>query len=137
MKCVLALLLLLPVFAAPAHAAAGGESLPFNEPITKIVENLTGPTANAIIIVVFFAGLLTLALGRDQGWLKTLGGAIVIAALMAKTASLPGVLGLGSATAEAVSPWPPLLLAAALFLLCVCPLILLRERRSPQTAARA
>lgn len=139
MKRVLAvLLLLLPFFAAdPAQAAAGGETLPFNEPITRIIDNLTGPTANAIIVVVFFAGLLTLALGRDQGWLKTLGGAIVIGALLAKSASLPGVLGVATATAsETASPGTPLLLAGGLFLVLAAPLLLLRERRSRQQAAR-
>jgi type IV secretory pathway VirB2 component (pilin) len=124
------LLLLLPGLAAPAHAAAGGSTLPFNEPITRIIDNLTGPTANAIIVAVIFAGLLTLALGRDQGWLKTIGGAVVIGALMAKAATLPGILGLSTATAETFQPGAALLLAGALFLLLVCPLVLLRERRS-------
>jgi type IV secretory pathway VirB2 component (pilin) len=138
MKRVLGLLpLLFPLLVAPAQAAAGGSSLPFNEPITTVVENLTGPTASSIIIIVFFAGLLTLALGRDQGWLKVLGGAIVIGALMAKSASLPGVLGLSAATSKPVFPLAGLLLAAGLFLIATVPFVLLREPRSPQTTARA
>jgi type IV secretory pathway VirB2 component (pilin) len=133
-------LFLLPGLAAPAHAAAGGSTLPFNEPLTLILDNLTGPTANVIIVVLILAGLVTVGLSRDQGWVKTLGGAVVIAALIAKSASLPGVLGLATATAsETASPGPALLLAGGLFLVLAAPLILLRERRSPARppAARA
>jgi len=125
------LLLLIPALATPAHAAAGGSSLPFNDPINTVLDNLTGPTANAIIVALIFAGLVTIGIGRDQTWIRTIGGVIVIGALMAKSASLPGILGLSAATAESAHPAAALGLAAALFLLLLSPFLLLRGRRSP------
>lgn len=131
------LLVLLAGLSAPARAAAGGETLPFNEPITKVVDNLTGPTANAVIVVIFFAGLVSIGIGRDQPWVKTLGGALVIVALLAKTPSLPGILGVGTATAaDPASPLAALALASGLFAVVTAPLLLMRERRSPRSDAR-
>ena len=99
-RAVLALLSFLSVLtAAPAHAASGGSTLPFNDALTLIQDNLTGPTANTIIIVIIVAALVTVGTSRDESWLKPLGKAVILCALLAKAATLPSVLGLGSATA--------------------------------------
>jgi type IV secretion system protein TrbC len=44
---------------APAFATSGGPSMPWDEPLIRIQENLTGPVASAIIIIaVALAGVM-------------------------------------------------------------------------------
>lgn len=85
----------------PAQAAGGGSTLPFNDTLTLIQDNLTGPTANTIVVILIVCGLIAMGVSRETPWLKTLGGLAIICALIAKAATLPSVLGLGSATAVA------------------------------------
>lgn len=48
------------MFAAPAaFATTGGTSMPWDEPLIRIQENLTGPVASAVIIIaVALAGVM-------------------------------------------------------------------------------
>ena len=113
----------LGLLASPAYAAGGGSTLPFNEALTTITDNLTGPTASTIIVALIVAALLTIGLSKEP-WLKTLGGAVVICALLAKVTSLPGILGLSAATGEADAfRYPAIALSAVVFLLLSAPLI--------------
>lgn len=117
------LLLMLGLLASPAYAAGGGSTLPFNEALTTITDNLTGPTASTIIVALIVAALLTIGLSKEP-WLKTLGGAVVICALLAKVTSLPGILGLSAATGEADAfRLPAFALSAMVFLLLAASLI--------------
>jgi type IV secretory pathway VirB2 component (pilin) len=44
---------------SPAFAGTGGDTMPWNGPIDKIVNNLTGPTAKAASILLFvIAGIV-------------------------------------------------------------------------------
>jgi type IV secretory pathway VirB2 component (pilin) len=92
------LLLVSSLLPVPVHATTGGSTLPFNDALTTIQDNLTGPTANTIIVVILIASLVTVGMTREGSWLKPLGGAVILCALIAKAASLPGILGLGAAT---------------------------------------
>jgi type IV secretory pathway VirB2 component (pilin) len=82
---------------SPVHAAGGGSTLPFNEPLTLIKENLTGPTADTIVALLLVCGLIAVGVSKETPWLKTIGGLAVICALIAKASTLPSALGLGSA----------------------------------------
>jgi type IV secretory pathway VirB2 component (pilin) len=103
--------------APPAHAAGGGSTLPFNDALTLIQDNLTGPTANTIIVVLIIAALVTVGISREGSWLKPLGGCVVLCALLAKAATLPSVLGLGAATAAPFDYLVPSLLLSSTWLL--------------------
>jgi type IV secretory pathway VirB2 component (pilin) len=107
--------------ASPAHATSGGSTLPFNDALTLIQENLTGPTANTIIV----AALVTVGISREGSWLKPLGGAVILCALLAKAATLPSVLGLGSATALPYAYLVPAVLVSLVWLATTLALFLL------------
>jgi type IV secretory pathway VirB2 component (pilin) len=134
-----AAMLVLLTFAAarPAHAAGGGSSLPFNDTLTLVQENLTGPTANTIVVILIVCGLIAIGVSRETPWLKTLGGLVVICALIAKAATLPSALGLGSATATVGAyRLPASLLSVGWFVAVVTPLLpllrLTRRSSKPQ-----
>lgn len=85
---------------SPVHAAGGGSTLPFNEPLTMIKDNLTGPTADTIVALLLVCGLIAVGVSKETPWLKTIGGLAVICALIAKAGTLPSSLGLGSAAGD-------------------------------------
>jgi len=133
---VLPLLLLAAgaLFAAPANATSGGSTLPFNDALTLIQDNLTGPTANTIIVVLIIAALVTVGISREGSWLKPLGGCVVLCALLAKAATLPSVLGLGAATGTAYAYLLPSLAVSTAGMLATIALFLplAGEWRSPK-----
>jgi type IV secretory pathway VirB2 component (pilin) len=130
-------LLLLPLLSAPAHATGGGTVLPFNDTLSLIQDNITGPTANTVVVVVFVGGLIGLAVSRENAWLKVLGGIAIICALIAKAPAVMTALGLGGA------PLQPFTYASAQVLVCTAfalgvaltflPILLLGERHSRST----
>jgi type IV secretory pathway VirB2 component (pilin) len=137
-RAVLALLSFLGVLiASPADAASGGSTLPFNDALTLIQDNLTGPTANTIIVVIIVAALVTVATGRDDSWVKPLGKAVIVCALLAKAATLPSVLGLGSATATPEAYRLPALLVTLTWLATTAALFFLPSFLREGSAARA
>jgi type IV secretory pathway VirB2 component (pilin) len=129
-----ALTLLLALASAfPAAAASGGSTLPFNEALTRIQENLTGPTANTVIVVLIIGALITIGVSRENGWMKGIGGAVILCACIAKAAAMPEILGLGTATA---TPYAYLVPQVLLHLLVIGPVLAavlqpLCEPRSP------
>jgi type IV secretory pathway VirB2 component (pilin) len=98
---IAASLLLICLGSAPALAAGGGSTLPFNDTLTLIKDNLTGPTADTIVVILVVCGLIAMGVSKETPWLRHLGGLIVITALIGKAATLPSALGLGSATGVA------------------------------------
>lgn len=76
-------------FLAPlsaAHAAGGGAPMPWDAPLASLVNNLTGPTARALVIVAIVAAGLLWAFTRHEEGLKRLGqiafgGAIAMGAV--------------------------------------------------------
>lgn len=86
--------------AAPAAATGGGDELPFNAGLTTIANNLSGPTATTVCVVLFIAGLLTVGVNRESSTaIKTLGWLVVICACIAKAPQLMSILGLTGTTA--------------------------------------
>jgi type IV secretion system protein VirB2 len=76
--------LTLPVHAA--HAAGGGAAMPWDGPLNSLVNNLTGPTVRALVIVAIVAAGLLWAFTRHEEGLKRLGqiafgGAIAMGAV--------------------------------------------------------
>jgi type IV secretory pathway VirB2 component (pilin) len=88
-----------------AAFAAGGETLPFNEGFDKITGNLTGPTAKAVIIAAFFAGIVGVMVSHDRPWMRNIGTVIAGGALLV---GIPGLLEtLGISAAEGDFNWQP------------------------------
>jgi type IV secretory pathway VirB2 component (pilin) len=120
---------------SPAHAAGGGSTLAFNDTLTTIQQNLTGPTANTIVVILFVGGLIGIGVSKDSAWMKTMGGIAVIAALIAKAPTVIDQLGIGGASAASHYPWQAigavLQIGLALFALSLLRIAL---RRSPRPA---
>lgn len=97
--------------ALPATAfAAGGTALPFNQAFDTITDNLTGPTAKAIIIAAFFAGIVGVMVSHDKPWMRNIGTVVAGGALLA---GIPGFLDiLGISAAEGEFNWRPGFLVA-------------------------
>ena len=94
-----------------AAFAAGGETLPFNAAFDKITSNLTGPTAKAVIIAAFFAGIVGVMVSHDRPWMKNIGTVIAGGALLV---GIPGFLDtLGISAAEEEFNWRPGFLVAS------------------------
>jgi type IV secretory pathway VirB2 component (pilin) len=93
-----------------AAFAAGGEALPFNQAFDKITSNLTGPTAKAVIIAAFFAGIVGVMVSHDRPWMKNIGTVVAGGALLV---GVPGLLEtLGISAAEGDVDWRPGFLVA-------------------------
>jgi hypothetical protein len=65
-----------------------------------IADNISGPTANTVVVIVFICGLIGMAVSRENAWMKTLGGIALISALIAKAPAVMTALGLGGATSS-------------------------------------
>jgi type IV secretory pathway VirB2 component (pilin) len=88
-----------------AVLAAGGEILPFNQAFDTITSNLTGPTAKAVIIAAFFAGIVGVMVSHDRPWMKNIGTVVAGGALLV---GVPGLLDtLGISAAEGDFNWRP------------------------------
>lgn len=94
-----------------AAFAAGGETLPFNAAFDKVTSNLTGPTAKAVIIAAFFAGIVGVMVSHDRPWMKNVGTVIAGGALLV---GIPGFLDtLGISAAQGDFNWRPGFLLAS------------------------
>ncbi|HEY0554147.1 MAG TPA: TrbC/VirB2 family protein [Thermoanaerobaculia bacterium] len=83
--------------------ASGGQALPFNQAFDTITGNLTGPTAKAIVISAFFAGIVGVMVSHDRPWMKNIGTVIAGGALLV---GIPGILDtLGISAAEEGFDW--------------------------------
>ncbi|HEY4574934.1 MAG TPA: TrbC/VirB2 family protein [Thermoanaerobaculia bacterium] len=102
----------LGVTALPGAAfAAGGEALPFNQAFDTITSNLTGPTAKAVIIAAFFAGIVGVMVSHDRPWMRNVGTVVAGGALLV---GIPGFLDvLGISAAEGSFDWRPGFLVAS------------------------
>ena len=58
-------LALLALAAAPAHAA--GSNMPWEQPLTQILDSIQGPVAKVISVIVIIVTGLTLAVGETSG----------------------------------------------------------------------
>lgn len=93
-----------------AAFAAGGTVLPFNQAFDTITDNLTGPTAKAVIIAAFFAGIVGVMVSHDRPWMRNIGTVVAGGALLA---GIPNFLELiGISAAEGDFDWRPVYLVA-------------------------
>lgn len=84
---------------APAAYAAGGDPMPWDGPLTALMNNLAGPTARVLVTIAVVACGLMWAFTRNEEGLKRLGqiafgGAIAMGAatLMASMGFAGGVV---------------------------------------------
>jgi type IV secretory pathway VirB2 component (pilin) len=103
------------IAALPGAAfATDGEVLPFNQAFDKITSNLTGPTAKAIIIAAFFAGIVGVMVSHDRPWMRNIGTVVAGGALLVGVPGLLDTLGI-SAAAEGFNWRPGFLLLCGIF----------------------
>lgn len=82
-----AVVLTLSLICAPAaFASTGGASMPWDAPLQRLLSNLTGPTARALVVIAIVACGLLWAFTRNEEGLKKLGqvafgGAIALGAV--------------------------------------------------------
>ncbi|MGO8918175.1 MAG: TrbC/VirB2 family protein [Stellaceae bacterium] len=62
--------LLFAALTAPAYAA--GSNMPWEQPLTQILESIQGPVAKVISVIVIIATGLTLAFGETSGGFRRL-----------------------------------------------------------------
>lgn len=58
------------LMAAPAHAS--GSSMPWEEPLQKILESIEGPVAKIVAVIIIVTTGLTLAFGDTSGGFRRL-----------------------------------------------------------------
>lgn len=68
---------LLLISAAPAWASGfGGPDMPWNTPLQNLLDNLSGPTAQTIGMLMFVIGALTWGFSRNEEHVRRFGGAV-------------------------------------------------------------
>jgi type IV secretion system protein VirB2 len=81
----------------PAFAGTGGDTMPWNGPIDKIVGNLTGPTAKAASILLFvIAGIVWGTSNHERG-ANRLFQALIAAAILLAAPTIIDTLGIAGA----------------------------------------
>ncbi|KAB2919664.1 MAG: conjugal transfer protein TrbC [Hyphomicrobiaceae bacterium] len=65
-----ALAMVMLLTAAPAHAS--GSSMPWEEPLQKILESIEGPVAKIVAVIIIITTGLTLAFGDTGGGFRKL-----------------------------------------------------------------
>lgn len=96
---VLMLLALLTlVIASPALAnPGGGAGLPWEEPLNKLQESITGPTATALIFIAIAISLAIWAFAESRHLMRA-AQAVIALAIIAKLTSFLDILGISAAT---------------------------------------
>jgi type IV secretory pathway VirB2 component (pilin) len=84
------------VLSAPAFAGTGGEDLPFNAPLQKVVDNLTGVTAKALAALAFVIGGAMWAFTSHEQGAKRFGQALFGVGLMLGAVNLVSLLFSGA-----------------------------------------
>jgi type IV secretion system protein TrbC len=81
----------------PAYAGTGGSDMPWNGPLTKIQDNLTGPTAKAIAVVLFVIAGAVWGFSNHERGATRLAQAILGAALLLAAPTILDTLGISGA----------------------------------------
>lgn len=88
----LAVALALLLASTPAWAGDAGSDMPWNEPLTVLLGNLTGPTARVLAgFMLVFGGILW-GFSRHEEGVKRVGQAIVAIAIMFGAVQIVAVL---------------------------------------------
>lgn len=94
----LALLAALSLTASPAWAAGAGATMPWDGPLQALVNNLTGTTARALVMIAVVGAGLLWAFTRNEEGLKKLGQIAFGGAIALGAATLMANLGFAGAT---------------------------------------
>ncbi len=86
------LTLLMLSFETVLWAATGGQGMPWESPIQKITNSLTGPVAASISTLAFFIALASLAFGQDlSGFVRSL---VILVLVVAGLISISSIINL-------------------------------------------
>ncbi|MGH7576222.1 MAG: TrbC/VirB2 family protein [Longimicrobiales bacterium] len=86
-------------YASPAWAAgAGGTAMPWNAPLETLLNNLSGPTAQTLGMLMFVVGALAWGFSRNEEHIRRFGGAVFGAAIAIGVVNLFNALGFQGAT---------------------------------------
>jgi type IV secretory pathway VirB2 component (pilin) len=94
------LLTLASVFlSVPAFAAGGGQALPWEAPLTRLQQSLSGPVAGAIAIIALVAIGVTLVFGGEWNEFarRAVYAVCAIAFIISASALLGGLFAVGAA----------------------------------------
>lgn len=89
-RALLRALLVLPLATSAAFASTGGATMPWDGPLQRLLDNLSGPTARALVLIAIVGCGLFWAFTRNEEGLKKLGqiafgGAIAMGATVMLT----------------------------------------------------
>jgi type IV secretory pathway VirB2 component (pilin) len=86
------------VLSLPASAAAGGQALPWEAPLTRLQQSLSGPVAGAIAIIALVAIGVTLVFGGEWNEFarRAVYAVCAIAFIISATAMLGGLFAVGA-----------------------------------------
>ena len=87
----------LSVTASPAWAAGAGATMPWDQPLTRLVNNLTGTTARLLVTVAVVGAGLLWAFTRNEEGLKKLGQIAFGGAIALGAATMMANLGFAGA----------------------------------------
>jgi type IV secretory pathway VirB2 component (pilin) len=87
------------VLSLPAFAAAGGQALPWEAPLTRLQQSLSGPVAGAIAIIALVAIGVTLVFGGEWNEFarRAVYAVCAIAFIISAGALLGGLFAVGAA----------------------------------------
>jgi type IV secretion system protein TrbC len=64
------------VQASPLWAGGAGPSMPWNGPLQNLLDNLSGPTAQTLGMLMFVIGALMWGFSRNEEHIRRFGGAV-------------------------------------------------------------
>ena len=87
------------VLSLPASAAAGGQALPWEAPLTRLQQSLSGPVAGAIAVIALVAIGVTLVFGGEWNEFarRSVYAVCAIAFIVSAAALLGGLFAVGAA----------------------------------------
>ena len=97
-RTMVAALSFLTVLASPAFASSAGAPMPWDTPLQNLLDNLTGPTARALVLIAIVGCGLLWAFTRNEEGLKKLGQIAFGGAIALGAVTLLASLGFASAT---------------------------------------
>lgn len=88
----------LTAFAPKAFASSAGAPMPWDTPLQNLLDNLTGPTARALVLIAIVGCGLLWAFTRNEEGLKKLGQIAFGGAIALGAVTLLASLGFAAAT---------------------------------------
>jgi len=87
------------VFSLPTFAASGAQALPWEAPLTRLQQSLSGPVAGAIAVIALVAIGVTLVFGGEWNEFarRAVYAVCAIAFIISATAMLGGLFAVGAA----------------------------------------